>query len=116
VTITPVPTTNIVGAQTVVLNLLTNSGYLLGTPTTATLSLAGNTVRPLSFRITPSGANLVWPNVSNAVYQIACKNNLTDSTWTKISGNLTTLNVTNAWLDTNASTAKQRFYIIARVQ
>jgi hypothetical protein len=115
VTITPVPTTNIVGTQTVVLNLLTNSGYSLGTPSTATLSMAGNTVRPLSFSVTPSGANLVWTSVSNAVYQVACKTNLTDSTWTPISGNITALNLTTSWLDTNSSAA-QRLYLITRVR
>jgi hypothetical protein len=115
-TITPVPTTNIVaGTQTVVLNLMTNSGYSLGTPSTATLSLAGNTVRPLSFSVTPSGAELMWSSVPNAVYQVACKTNLTDSTWTPVSGNITALNLTTSWLDTNSSAA-QRLYLITRVE
>jgi hypothetical protein len=99
----------------VVLNLLTNSGYSLGTPSTATLSLAGNVVRPLSISVTSSGANLVWPSVPNAVYQVACKANLTDSTWTPISGNITALNLTTSWLDTNSSAAV-RLYLITRVR
>jgi hypothetical protein len=52
--------------------------------------------------------------MSNRLYRVAFKNNLSDPAWT-IAGNLTASGSNSSWVDTGAGKAPQRFYLIAQV-
>src|SRR5206468_795453 len=88
-TIIPLPLTNIVGDKTVILNLSNSSSYSLGTPPSATVTIAGNSVAIGSVAMTRTGLRMTWPSSSGAIYRVSYKNNLTDPTWIPVTATVT---------------------------
>ena len=76
---------------------------------------AGNASIP-KLSISSSGATLSWVSTGGGVYQISYKNNLTDPTWTSLSGNISATGTLRTWTDTSARSASRRFYRISRIQ
>jgi hypothetical protein len=56
--------------------------------------------------------NLAWNAQSGVVYRVWSKTNLTESTWTDLSGPITGSGSSGSWSDTNISAQKARFYRI----
>lgn len=56
-----------------------------------------------------------WPGLAGKIYRVAYKNNLTDSTWTDLSGNINGNGTSCAWMDSTAASASKRFYVVYTV-
>jgi hypothetical protein len=63
-----------------------------------------------------NGATLTWGSTAGSVYKVNYKNNLTDTSWTAGSGNITATSATTSWVDTTAGSARQRFYQVTQIQ
>ena len=116
VTVTPVSTTNIVGTQNIVLTLGASANYSVGTPGTATISLAGNNAPVTSVQMTGGSPTFTWASSANTTYRILYKNSLTDPAWLVAGPDVTAIGATAAWTDTNNANAAQRFYVLMQVQ
>jgi hypothetical protein len=66
-----------------------------------------------SLRLASTGATLSWKSTSAKSYQIAYKNNLTDSTWTT-AAQITATGSDSSWLDPDALKLNRRFYVVAQ--
>jgi hypothetical protein len=112
ITVTPKASTNLAGSQTIVLTLASNANYTVGASNTATVTLGGNSV-PIS-SITKAGNNIriTWASVAGRAYRVAYKSNLTDTTWTNLSGFVTATGGTTTWTDTSTGASKQRYYVV----
>jgi hypothetical protein len=110
-TVTPKSSASCVGSEAAVLSLAANSAYTIGANSTATVTIAGNSV-PSS--IGKSGANMkvTWSSVVNKAYRVAYKNSLTDATWTNLGSLITATGTSTSYTDTTASSKTQRYYIV----
>src|SRR5262249_45609614 len=95
--IVPRASTNVVAGSSLSLRVATATNYTVGSPATATLSVSGNTV-PASLRVLPNGATLSWASTPNRVYEVACKDHLTDPSWTNL-GQMTATSNSSTWTD-----------------
>jgi len=111
--VVPLPSTNFVVARSLLFALDNAAAYVVGTPASATILVGGNTM-PATLTLSTNGATLSWKSNSTKVYQVAYKNNLTDTVWTS-AGQVTALGATSIWIDGTAKTAPQRFYLVAQV-
>jgi hypothetical protein len=66
--------------------------------------------------LSPAGATLTWVSTSGAVYRVMQKSQLTAPFWSDASGDFIATNNRALWLDTNAPSAKQKFYQLIRVR
>jgi hypothetical protein len=106
--------TNIVGSETITVTLSPDTSYDLGNPNTATIALTGNTIPVRSLTFNEAGATMSWNSTPNRTYRVAYKNQLSDPVWT----NLADCKATNSiwtWVDPEARTVPQRFYLVAEV-
>jgi len=115
-TVTTLNSTNLPGLQNVVITLAAGSGYSVGAPGTATISLGGNTIPITSIQMTGGSPSFTWPSAINAVYNVYYKSALTDPTWLPAGTNIVASSATTSWTDTNNASATQRFYILMQVQ
>ena len=116
-TVTPLASTNIEGLENIVLTLAAGTGYSVGVPGTATISLSGNNIALASVQMSNGVPNFTWSNSAYAAYQVFYKNNLTDATWLAAGPLITSTSTTTAtWTDTSISNALQRFYMVIQVQ
>jgi hypothetical protein len=115
VMIVPNPSTNIVGSQSVVLTLASNSAYSVGAPNSAAIAIGGNTIRPASFNVARTGPTMTWNSTSGKVYRVVYKNNLSDAQWTPVGTNITATGSLSSFVDTTAGGRSQRFYALAQV-
>jgi len=110
VTITPKTSASLVGEKTVTLTL--SSGALGVNPSgTATIAIAGNSVRSSLSKIAGNGMKISWTGVTGRNYRIASRDNLSSGGWTE-SGNVTAAGANASWTDTTAASASQRFYVV----
>ncbi len=114
-TITQLVSTTPVAARTVTLTLGAGSGYSLGNPTTASITLPGNTVAP-SAAMNNGVPTFSWPSAAGTAYQVFYKNNLTDPSWIATGANVTATGASTSWIDPNSANATQRFYVVMQVQ
>ncbi|HEX4644327.1 MAG TPA: Ig-like domain-containing protein [Verrucomicrobiae bacterium] len=109
--VAPLPSANYVGAETAVLTLSANSAYTAGSPNTATVNIAGNSV-PSSVGKAGGNLKITWKSVLNKTYRVAYKNSLADATWTNLSGLITATSTITSYTDTTASNKTQRYYVV----
>jgi hypothetical protein len=116
-TVTPLSSPNFVGPQNIVLTLVAGSGYLVGLPSTAAISLTGNNLALTSVQMSNGSPYFTWSSSPSAAYQVFYKNHLTDPAWMPAGPAITPANATTAtWTDPSASNALQRFYVVMQVQ
>ena len=111
-TVTPKAGTNYVGAETVVLTLLPNDGYTVGSAGNATVTIADNSVPSALSQVAGNNRQITWSSVAGKSYRVAIKNSLADTTWTNLSGLITATSTTNSYTDTTANKAAQRYYLV----
>ncbi len=116
VIVTPFPATNVAAPQNIVLSLDTNANYSVGAPSTATMALAGNAVPLTTVQMSGGMPSLTWAGGLNSVYRIYYKNNLNDPAWLVAGPDISGVNATTTWTDTNNAATTQRFYILTKVQ
>lgn len=66
-------------------------------------------------QVTSGGLSLTWSSTPNAVYQVYYKNNVTDPTWTPVSGTVSASGTTASWSD-GGGIQTQRFYLVIQLQ
>jgi hypothetical protein len=116
-TVTPLSSSNMVGSQNIVLTLNGGTGYSVGVPGTAAISLTGNNVALSSVWMNNGSPSFIWSSSANAAYQVFYKNNLTDPAWLAAGPPIPTTNTgTATWTDTAVNGAAQRFYIVTQRQ
>jgi len=105
---------------------LTNGSHTLtavardaaGNQTTATTSVVVSnstpTVTPTVSitSITGTSSTITWSSTPGKTYRVTYKNDLTDATWSDLSGNITATNTITSWKDTTAGASKHRFYLV----
>jgi len=100
------------GRKSIVLTLSTNSGFNVGYPNTASLTISDN-VRIASAHPAPGGGfTVTWGSLPGSVYQVMSKNNLSDPAWKTLSGNIVATSTTTSWTDTSTAGVPQRFYSV----
>jgi Glycosyl hydrolase family 9/Cellulase N-terminal ig-like domain len=112
--ITPTAVTSVANAKTVVLTPSSSATYSVAAPGNATLTIAGNIVANVTVRLSLQGPIVSWPSTAGAVYRVAYKNNLSDSTWTFGSPEITATGATCSWTDPNKRS--HRYYTVIRVR
>jgi len=109
-TVLPLPSPFLVGAETVQLTLMPSddSEYTLGAQNTASITLGGNGVSGVTLRMSNSVPTLTWPGAFGRAYHVEYKNQLNNS-WTdfgvQVQGSGTVI-----WKDPSSSLPPQRFY------
>jgi len=111
----PMAATNFVGAETITMTLQADGAYAVGTPSTASVALSGNTVPINSARMTSSGMLLTWSSIAGHSYQVRYKTNLLSTYWTSVGGNITATSNTVSWIDLVPLGSSQRFYEVGQV-
>ena len=71
-----------------------------------------NSVPSSISRVSGGNMQLKWPNVVGKIYRVAYKNDLTDATWTDLSGDITASGTPCSWTDSTAASANKRFYVV----
>jgi len=102
--------------ETVKITLSPDATYLVGTPSTATMTIVSNAppvvVNPNPVTVTMTkvwnGMKLTWNSVAGKIYRISYTNAL-NGTWGDLSGNITATTTSTSWIDTSALPA-QRYY------
>jgi hypothetical protein len=112
--ITPSTGSAIIDSKTVVATLAGSPTYNVSEPSSAMLTILGNTVARPALAMSASGPTLSWASTPGAVYRIAYKNSLADSTWTYMSNTVNSSGNTTSWTDTDKRS--QRFYLILQIQ
>ena len=54
--------------------------------------------------------DVIWNSVAGKTYRVVGKKNITDTTWTELSGNIQATSTATGWLDTGAKA--QGFYLV----
>jgi len=62
--------------------------------------------------ITGTSSTITWSSTPGKAYRITYKNDLTDATWSDLSGNITATNTITSWKDNTAGASKHRFYLV----
>jgi len=120
VTITPLASTNVVNTKRVTLTVASGAGsgatnsYNIGTPSTATVTLSGNSVPAKSLQMISGSPRLTWNATVGKTYMVAYKNNLSDPSWTTVASGLNAISATLTWTDPTSSGQRQRFYLIGQ--
>lgn len=99
--------------ETAVLTLQGDANYLVGSPGSATVSLAN--LPPQSTNFTgsfPNGFIIQWASLPGLTYEVACKNNLSDPVWTELASNIVAISTNTSWTDNSTAGVTQRYYLI----
>ncbi len=108
VTVTPKTSSALTATtKTVTLASVATSAYTVGT-TSADASITGNVVPIGAVKKETGGMRVIWNSVVGKTYRVVGKKNLTDTTWTELSGNIQATSTASGWLDTGATA--QGFY------
>jgi hypothetical protein len=113
-TVTPMSATNITVPQSIVLTLIEGSGYSVGAPGTASISLPGNTV-PVAATMSSGVPTFTWSSGGGVTYRVLYKNNLTDPTWLAAAPDITATGTATTWTDPHSANTTQRFYVVMLV-
>jgi len=111
--IEPRLSTNSVVAHSLLVSVASAADYSIGNPSTATVSVGGNTIAA-ALRLSAAGAALTWPSSPGHVYQVAYKNHLTDPSWTA-AGQVAASGNIMVWTDPAIASGASRFYMITQV-
>ncbi|MBI4664028.1 MAG: glycoside hydrolase family 9 protein [Verrucomicrobia bacterium] len=111
-TIVPQPSASLVNTQTVILALIADAAYTVGTPGSATINIAGNSVPILSTKATGSGVTLTWASQPGRIYRVAYKTSVNDASWIDLAGNITATGSKTSWTDRDANKFSQRVYVV----
>jgi hypothetical protein len=114
-TITIVPEDDRVfeGFETATLTIANNAAYHVGTPGSATITIADNELGILSLVVSAGGdSTLTWVSVPGTHYQVICKDNLDDPAWTVLNPDIAATGQTTSWTDVASPTRAQRFYTV----
>lgn len=114
-TLTIAGVTNSTGSshETVTLTLQNDPAYVVGQPDSGTVTII-NLASKIS-RLQPSarsGAMIEWESVPGFSYRVASKNQLTETDWADLSGDITAVSTNTTWTDVSATGVPQRFYIV----
>jgi hypothetical protein len=112
--VTPIGATNITAPQSIVLTLTGGSGYSVGAPGTASISLPGNTV-PVAATMSSGVPTFTWSSGGGVTYRVLYKNNLTDPTWLAAAPDITATGTATTWTDPHSANTTQRFYVVMLV-
>jgi len=112
ITVVPLPSASYVGSETAAIMLAANSAYTVSSASNATVTIAGNSVPSTIANAPGHNVKITWPSVVGKIYRVACKNNLTDATWTDLSGLITATGTPTSYTDTTASTKTHRYYVV----
>ncbi len=78
-----------------------------------TFSIAGMPVRISSVTLGPGGfVTFTWPAMAGKTYRVACKNGVSDTNWTDLSGDINGTNASTSWTDGTGSKFAQRYYTV----
>jgi len=110
-TLTPKSSASFVGSESVVLALAANSAYAVGTASSASVTIAGNSV-PGSLSKAGGHMKITWSSVVNKAYRVDYKDSLSDAAWTNLSGLITATSTSTSYTDTTASSKTQRYYVV----
>jgi subtilisin family serine protease len=114
-TLTILALTNSTGAnpQTVVLTLQANGSYIVGSPNSATVTLASPPAPHIESIASVSSDGIVirWSSFPGARYQVQDKSDLAASLWQDLSGVITATATTTSWTN-NIAGVRQRYYIV----
>jgi hypothetical protein len=102
--------------KTVVLSLVDDPAYLVGTPSSGTVTIYGNSVAQVSIQMGPAGATLQWPSAAGGVYHVAYKEQLTDTYWIDFGSDIDATVPLTSWSDSTGNWLDQRFYSVFEVQ
>jgi len=111
ITLVPKPAATCVGPVAATLKLNANSGYTVGSPGNASVTIAGNSV-PSTLRKVSGNVQITWASTPGKIYRVARKTSLSDAIWTDVSGDLTATETITSWTDTTAGASKQRYYSV----
>ncbi|HWW03066.1 MAG TPA: Ig-like domain-containing protein [Candidatus Acidoferrum sp.] len=111
-TVAPKASANFVGSETAVLALSANAGYTVGPAATASVTIAGNAVPSSIRKVAGNNVQITWGSVVNKIYRIAYKNNLSNATWTNLSGLITATSTTTSYTNSTAGASKQLYYVV----
>ncbi|HEY1173672.1 MAG TPA: glycoside hydrolase family 9 protein [Verrucomicrobiae bacterium] len=110
VTVTPKTSTTLAATtKTVTLASVAHSAYTIGTAS-ADATIAGNVVPIGTVKKETGGMRVTWNSVAGKTYRVVGKKNLTDTTWTELSGSIQANTTVASWLDTSATA--QGFYMV----
>lgn len=99
--------------DSVVLTLQGGAGYNIGTPASATVTIADLSSHILNLtRLRLPGVRIQWSSVPGFLYQVWAKNNLAEARWTSLSGEIVAVSTNTIWTDYSANGVPQRFYIV----
>jgi hypothetical protein len=111
VTVSPNANANLINPETAVLALAANLAYTAGSPGNATVTIAGNSVPSTIGQAPGNEIKITCGSVAGKIYRVAYKDNLSDATWTGLSGPITATGTTTSYMDTTSGKT-QRFYIV----
>jgi hypothetical protein len=113
-TIVPVVDGQTEPMETVILTVLTNTAYNVGINPSATVTISDAAVRISSInRSRATGeVTLTWNSQLGKLYQVNCKDDLTDPAWRTLQGNISAVGATTSFVDRTASSASRRFYTV----
>jgi hypothetical protein len=111
VQITPIDDAIVEGNETVVFMLRTSTNYIIGSPASATVTIADNDSQP-TVKLFSTGAQMTvsWNSVAGKVYQVCYKNALSDPTWTPLGSPITATDTTSSYTDMPPTDSTVRFY------
>jgi len=111
VNVSPKASANLINSETVVLTLSASPAYSLGAPTGTTVANRRQQ-RAEHHRQSPGNEiTITCGSVAGKIYRVAYKDNLSDATWTGLSGPITATGATTSYMDTTIGKT-QRFYIV----
>ncbi|MHB8522382.1 MAG: glycoside hydrolase family 9 protein [Limisphaerales bacterium] len=111
-TLTPLPSTNLVSQETAIVTLASSVLYVVGTPNSGTVNITGNSVPITSVKATGKGITVTWTSVPGKIYQAVYKTTVLDKAWTALGGSITATATTTSVTDTTATKSTQRYYAV----
>ncbi len=112
VTVTPLPSTNYVDAETVLLTLEPGPDYQVGSAAEATVVVEGNGIPSTIAPAPGDGVVITWTSVVGKGYRLAFRSRLTDPGWTDLSDLLQATGPSTSYTDAAATTEAQRYYVV----
>ncbi|HEY1171781.1 MAG TPA: hypothetical protein VGH19_10450, partial [Verrucomicrobiae bacterium] len=110
ITLTPKASTTLAANKTATLKAIAGTGYTLGANASANVTITGNAVAIGAVKKETGGMRIIWNSTVGKTYRVVRKQNLTDTTWTDLSGNVPATSTAASWLDTGATA--QGFYMV----
>ena len=97
--------------MTATLTMNANPAYMVGSSGSASVTIAGNSVRIGSLKIVGNEVTISWASVAGRTYRVAAKESLADPIWTDVSDNVTATGASTSWVDPDANRFMQRYYV-----